>query len=122
VPPKTKVKIDQAAVRRLAQPGGVVYSDLQKRARKVERKAKALAPKGMRRFITTDTSSGHVRVECTHPAAIFVIKGTRRHIIRPRTKQALKFKIGGRTVFAKIVHHPGTKPNDFMTKALREAR
>lgn len=119
---KTEVKINRTAVQRLAQPGGVAYTDLERRAKRVQRKARALAPKGMRRFITTNTSSGHVRVECNHPAAIFVIGGTRRHIIRPRRRQALKFKIGGRTVFAKIVHHPGTKPNDFMTKALREAR
>lgn len=118
----TNVKIDQAAVARLARPGGIVRNDLEKRARKVAKAARAGAPGSMKRKIKTDTSSGHVRVECTHPAAIFVIKGTRRHIIRPRHKQVLKFKIGGRTVFAKVVNHPGTKPNDFMVRALRQAR
>jgi len=61
----------------------------------------------------------HVRVESTHPATMYVIKGTRPHIIRPRYRQVLKFTMRGSTVFAKVVHHPGTKPNDFLTKALR---
>lgn len=52
--------------------------------------------------------------------APYVNDGTRPHIIRPRTRQALKFTVGGRTVFAKVVHHPGTRPNPFLDRALRE--
>lgn len=52
--------------------------------------------------------------------AAFVNDGTRPHIIRPRTKQALRFVIGGRVVFAKVVHHPGTRARPFLDKALRE--
>lgn len=46
--------------------------------------------------------------------------GTRPHIIRPRQAKALKFKIGGRTVYAKVVHHPGTRANPFLDKALAD--
>jgi hypothetical protein len=46
--------------------------------------------------------------------------GTRPHIIRPKRAQALRFRIGGRVVFAKVVHHPGTRPRPFLDKALRE--
>lgn len=46
--------------------------------------------------------------------------GTRPHVIRPRAKQVLRFQVGGRTVFAKVVNHPGTKPNPFLDRALRE--
>jgi hypothetical protein len=43
----------------------------------------------------------------TTPQAEWTDKGTRPHDIRPRNKKALRFKVGGRTVFAKVVHHPG---------------
>lgn len=119
---KVKVTMDQQAIARLTRPGGMVREDIERRGRRVQRKARSLAPRGMRKYIKINTSSGHVRVECNHPATLFVIKGTRKHKIRPRRAQALRFKIGGRTVFAKVVNHPGTKPNDFMTKALREAK
>lgn len=50
----------------------------------------------------------------------FVNDGTAPHDIRPRSKQVLKFTVGGRTVFAKVVHHPGTRANPFLDRALRE--
>lgn len=89
------------------------------RARIVQRNARRMAPGRMGRKINAVVVKGHVRLESSHPATMYVINGTRPHIIRPRYRKALKFKIGGRTVFAKVVHHPGTKKNDFLTKALR---
>ena len=50
----------------------------------------------------------------------FVNDGTAPHIIRPRRAQALRFVVGGRVVFAKVVHHPGTRGNPFLDRALRE--
>ena len=35
--------------------------------------------------------------------------GTQPHIIRPKTKKALRFFIGGQEVFAKFVRHPGSQ-------------
>lgn len=52
--------------------------------------------------------------------AAMVHDGTRPHQIRPRTKQALRFVIGGQVVFAKVVNHPGTKGRPFLARALRE--
>lgn len=52
--------------------------------------------------------------------APFVNDGTKPHKIRPKTKQALKFNVGGRTVFAAVVNHPGTKANPFLDRALRQ--
>lgn len=52
--------------------------------------------------------------------APMVHDGTRPHTIRPWTKQALKFTIGGQVVFAKVVHHPGTRARPFLDRALRE--
>jgi len=39
--------------------------------------------------------------------------GTRPHIIKPVRRKALKFLYKGKIVFAKKVHHPGTKPSPF---------
>lgn len=92
---------------------------LVRKARAVQREARAMAPGRMGRKVNAVIVGRHVRVESSHPATLYVIKGTRPHVIRPRTRQVLKFTVKGHTVFAKIVHHPGTRKNDFLTKALR---
>lgn len=48
-------------------------------------------------------------------------EGTPPHIIRPKQAKALRFKIGNRIVYAQVVHHPGTRPNPYLTRHLREA-
>lgn len=51
----------------------------------------------------------------------FVNDGTRRHFIRPKNGQYLRFRgRGGGWVFAKIVDHPGTKPRPFLDDALKQ--
>lgn len=52
--------------------------------------------------------------------AEMVHDGTRPHIIRPRRKRALRFRVGGRVVYAKFVRHPGTRARPFLDRALRE--
>ncbi|AQT78325.1 hypothetical protein B1R94_02345 [Mycolicibacterium litorale] len=56
-------------------------------------------------------------VEATAPYAAAVHEGSRAHVIRPRTAKALRFEIGGRTVFAKMVRHPGVKARPFLRNA-----
>lgn len=46
-------------------------------------------------------------------------QGTRPHIIVPRRAQTLRFYSRGRIVYSKLVHHPGTKPNRYLTDNLR---
>lgn len=41
------------------------------------------------------------------PYAEFVELGVAPHTITPKNKQALKFNIGGKDIFAKKVEHPG---------------
>ena len=66
--------------------------------------------------------------------AAFVELGTRPHEITPAAKSALRFaasaggarlsgspRKGAAVVFAKRVHHPGTKPHPFMLPAARKA-
>lgn len=45
--------------------------------------------------------------------------GTNAHTIEPVDKKALAFQKNGKTVFAKKVNHPGTKPNPVMRMAAR---
>ncbi len=51
--------------------------------------------------------------------AEYVSAGTRPHVIRPRQAKALRFTVGGVVVYATRVNHPGTQPNDFWTRPLR---
>jgi len=52
--------------------------------------------------------------------APWVNDGTRPHVIRPRNAKALRFVVGGQVVYAKVVHHPGTRARPFLDRALRE--
>ncbi|MDK1473610.1 hypothetical protein QNO07_09280 [Streptomyces sp. 549] len=120
--------VQPSRVRRiLLQPLGLVERDVRRRVRRVETAARRMAPgsmgQGQRIKGRVERGPEGYRgvVTSTHPASIYVIKGTRPHVIRPRRAKALRFRVGGRTVFARVVNHPGTKPNDFLSKALREA-
>lgn len=63
-----------------------------------------------------------MRVIAQKPYAFFVHEGTEPHEIRPRNAKALRFysQRAGTFVFAKVVHHPGTKPNRYLTDTTRE--
>jgi hypothetical protein len=56
------------------------------------------------------------------PYAKWVIYGTKPHIIQAKAARYLRFvNKTGQTVFAKRVHHPGTKPNPFHLRPLHES-
>lgn len=121
------VQIDPSRIaRRLRLPGGIVDRDLRRRADRVAARARQTAPGGMRDRISVDLAgSGRQRravVVVDHPAAVFVIHGTRPHVILPRRARALRFTASGRVVFAARVNHPGTRPNPFLLRALEAAR
>lgn len=59
----------------------------------------------------------HGSVHANADYAVYVHEGTRAHVIRPVKAQALRFQIGGRTVFAKLVRHPGMKARPFLRNA-----
>lgn len=62
----------------------------------------------------------HSKVIAPSPGA-FVDMPTRPHFIQARNKQALAFRIGGKTVFAKRVFHPGTKGAFFRQGAIEDS-
>lgn len=86
--------------------GGQHYADSFRSA--VER-----GPRGLRIRIWNDRRSDGYDV------AAGIERGTRPHVIRPRKARVLVFQVNGRTVFAREVHHPGTRAYRIMETALR---
>lgn len=62
-----------------------------------------------------DIAAGHPGIT---PYMWFHHEGTPPHVIRPRTRKALRFMAGGRVVFASKVNHPGTVGTKFLTRAI----
>ena len=50
----------------------------------------------------------------------FIEFGTVPHVIRPTNKKALKFNVGTKDIFAKEVHHPGTRPSPFIRPVMHD--
>lgn len=122
----TSVQINRTRLERILRlPGGLVELNMRRRMQRVEASARHLAPGTMSRHISSRITRERNEVTgyviSSHPATIYVISGTRPHVIRPVRAQALRFRVGGRVVYAKIVHHPGTRANNFLLEALREA-
>lgn len=62
------------------------------------------------------STSGSIHAKADY--ALFVHEPTRPHLIRPKNPGGvLRFQVGGRTVFARLVHHPGTKGRPFLRNA-----
>lgn len=60
-----------------------------------------------------------VLVGSADPIALLHHEGTKAHEIRPKREGGvLRFEIGNEVVFATVVHHPGTKPNRYLTDPL----
>jgi hypothetical protein len=123
----TSFDLDRGRIERMLRlPGGMVYRNMERRVRRVEAEAIRGAPGSMKERIRVQIQrgpGGEFRgvVSVKHRAALYVINGTRPHLIRPVRAKALRFTVGGQVVYARLVHHPGNKPNDFLRKALRAA-
>ena len=107
--------------------------------------AKRLVPRktgNLGRSISPGFYSAHEAIVTAHAGyAAYVEKGTKPHVIRPRNKSSLRFPaagvsktLGGRVrtgevrrlgagayVFAREVHHPGTKPEPFLLPGAQKA-
>ncbi len=122
-----EVRIDQGALSRLLRRrGGRAYRKLAERTGRVANIAEGEAPGSMGDFVSWKIEEGPKGLQgvivCDHPAVLFVLNGTRPHLIRPRRKKFLRFEVDGGVVYTKLVRHPGTRPNDFMGRALRLGR
>lgn len=109
-----------------------VERSMETKVRRVTSAARRLAPKDTGRlrasirmdrrsalgqFSTRSVPITQYEVSANTPYAGYVIGGTRPHVIRVRRAQVLT---DGVNFFGKRVMHPGTKPNDFLTKALQQ--
>lgn len=120
------VRVDRADLQRAIR--GASRRELSNTGRQVLNRAKVLAPVDTGRLRAS--GSGRLnRLFSLRPRytitfnvdyAAAVNDGTRPHTIRPRNAQALRFRVGNRVVFARVVHHPGTRPRPFLDRALRE--
>lgn len=95
---------------------------------RVERLAKAQVGKkthALQRSINHKlaTKSGGlvVAIGSNNKIALLHHNGARPHIIAARRAKTLRFYSRGRIVYAKVVHHPGTKPNRYLTDNLAKA-
>lgn len=59
-----------------------------------------------------------IKVISSNPHTVLVHNGSRAHLIRPRRARYLRFQIGGRVVYTKLVRHPGYRGNPFLRDAL----
>ena len=66
------------------------------------------APTGKGFEVTLETSQGDLRT--------WLREGTKPHDIVAVNASALHFEVKGNEVFARSVHHPGTRPNDWESR------
>lgn len=123
---------DPVAMRRFLSWEGPIGHDLRRRGRTLEYRARASA----------GIKTGKLRLDIKTKEKVVVDglmievgnwgtryaklhhEGTAPHEILPRPSNPigrLVFQVGGRTVFAKRVNHPGTDPNPYLSRWLREA-
>lgn len=119
------VNINHAAVARMTNPGGQVDVYTKGKAESIKVKARQIVPVKsgrLRNSIKVQQShdlkgqftSGY-EVAADAPYAAFVHDGTRPHVIEGNP--LLVFQVGGTTVFARKVNHPGTRGNPFLLRA-----
>lgn len=121
-----RVRLDRGQLTRVIQ--GEARKTIRRRAPEVLNRAKVLAPvdtgrlraSGKIQYSSLFSFRPKATVIFDTDYAAFVNDGTAPHIIRPRRAQVLRFTVGGRVVFARVVHHPGTRANPFLDRALRE--
>jgi hypothetical protein len=76
-------------------------------------------------FATHDSVTGQgpsTTLSNSAPWATIIELGSRPHLIVPRRPGGmLRFQVRGRTVYARKVNHPGTRPTHIMLDSVREA-
>ena len=68
-----------------------------------------------------DSTGYKVNINVGEAHAIFIEGGTKAHIIKPKRATCLRFMIAGKYVYAKKVHHPGTKAKPFLSTSMERS-
>ena len=105
-------RVEKAFQRLITRLADFAYEEMRRRA--------PVRTGKLRRSIEKRVGRLKAEIGPTVPYAVFVERGTRPHIITPVRAQALRFEIGGEVVFAKLVRHPGTKPQPFVRETAEE--
>ena len=92
-------------------------STLQEAGFKVEQEAKETAPVDSGYYRNNIGFDGKTRVIANADYSAALEYGTKPYVIEPKSAKFLHFQKEGKDVFAKIVHHPGTKPLAIMRNA-----
>ena len=92
---------------------------------KVIDEGKAFTPRTghLQQSIRTDltrVNEGKAEIVADASYAPFVEFGTRPHEIRPRRRSSLRWATDEGVFFAKLVHHPGSRPYPFFRTAITE--
>lgn len=107
--------------------GGMVYDHidtlgkrlLQRAKQQVGKKTMALYKSIKASTASTGRGGPVATVVADNKIAMIHHNGSRPHIITPRRQTTLRFPVRGKMVYTKLVNHPGTKPNRFLTDPLR---
>lgn len=122
-----RIRLDRAALNRTLT--NATRRELTEAGRQVVNRAKVLAPVRTGRLRSSIRAEpprifslrGSLTVGSDLEYAGFVNDGTRPHQIKPRRSGGvLRFVVGGRVVYARVVNHPGTRARPFLDRALRE--
>lgn len=112
----------------LNQPSGDVGRHLEVIALRVQAGAKAIIRRRTGRLSRSlyisharDFRGQYVQVGSNVRYALLVHEGTRPHLIRPEHGRVLRFREGGRVVYARLVHHPGSRGRKYLTIPLARA-
>jgi hypothetical protein len=127
-----RVDINEAEYRReFESRDGMVGRDLERRATRVQLAAKAQAGvqsgqlKASIHKRWTETSGDRLTIQVGSPVRHARVHhdGSRAHVIRARSARPMRWidENTGNVVFARTVHHPGTRSNRYLTDNLRLA-
>lgn len=106
-------------------PNGLIGSYMQRKGQLLEQLAKqqvGVDTSRLKRSIHSEMfveSYGfRVSVGSDNPIARMHHDGTKPHIITSSRGKTLKFNSRGKMIYAAVVHHPGTRPNRYLTDNL----
>lgn len=108
-------------------PNGIIGKYFRQKGKLLEQLAKKQVGKKTRQLYksihstTIYTGTGFLtRVGSDNKIARLHHDGTRPHKIFPKKSKTLRFHSHGKIVFARVVNHPGTKPNKYLTDNLKK--
>lgn len=111
----------EAGLERAAEHAAVEGAEEARRVGQYQDRTGRLRSGIVAHFLSSSGRSVTWEILSPAPYSQYVEAGTRPHIIRARNARALRFQVGGRTVFAKQVSHPGTRPYPFAGPGMQQA-